>query len=162
MDCQKAAEELSLFLDQEVSPEVERGIRAHLQGCPGCRRHLQELERNRTLLAALPRVPLPEGLLARVVQELQATPPRPRIVASLARPRPRAVVGRVLALAAALLLLCLTGLTILGYYSEEPGMEVAGQPVVNRHVLDAGAPLMGEPPMWTTASYVPGQREEWP
>lgn len=162
MDCHQAGELLSLHLDRELSSGESRNVDRHLEQCPDCRLHLEELERNRDLLAALPRVRLPEGMFERVVTELQTAAPRTRI---LAMPAPRGSLWsgrRVLAAAAAILLLCLGGLTMLGYYSPEPGLQVAARPVVNRHALDSGSPLLGEPPMWTTASYVPGSREVRP
>lgn len=155
MDCHQAAEHLSPFLDGELESPREGALQVHLDGCPACRDHLQELERNRALLAALPRMPLPEDLLGRVVQAVESSGPRTR-VALLPTRRPSWNGRRVLAAAAAVVLFCLGALTLLGYYSEEPGPQVAAQPVVNRHALDTGAPLLGEPPLWTTASYVVG------
>ena len=160
MECQRILQDLSLFLDRELAPRRDRELRAHLQRCPGCRATLQELERNRDILAALPRVALPPAIFGRVVAEVSRAAPRTRL---LVPPLPRRHLGRrVLAAAAVILVLCLTALTVLGYYSEEPGLDVAGQPLVNRHALDSGAPLMGEPPLWVPASYVPGEVETWP
>lgn len=157
MDCHEAGELLSLHLDRELESGPARKVEQHLERCPDCLQHYRDLERNRDLLAALPRAALPQHLFQRVVEELQTPAPRTRILAA-ARPSRGGWSGRrVLAAAAAFVLLCLAGITMLGYYSEEPGLQVAERPVVNRHALDAGSPLLGEPPMWTTASYVPSR-----
>lgn len=162
MDCHQAGELLSLHLDRELDAGPERAVERHLEDCAPCRAHYAELERNRDLLATLPRVRMPDGLFEKVVTELQTAAPRTKVLA-LPAPRGRFWSGRrVLAAAAAVVLFCLGALTMLGYYSEEPGLQVAARPVVNRHALDSGSPLLGEPPMWTTASYVPGGREARP
>ena len=36
MNCRECVEHLFEFLDRELTPEVEREIRAHLQECPPC------------------------------------------------------------------------------------------------------------------------------
>lgn len=155
MDCPQAGDLLSLYLDRELDSSDGRAVERHLDQCPDCRFHYQELERNRDLLAALPRVRLPEGMFDRVITEIQTAAPRTRVL--VVPQRGGFWSGRrVLAAAAAVVLFCVGALTMLGYYSEEPGLQVAARPVVNRHALDSGSPLLGEPPMWTTASYVPG------
>ena len=156
MECHHAAERLSLFVDGELGPLGEEEVHFHLGGCESCRCHLKELERNRSLLAHLPRLPLPEELLERVIREAETPVPRFPKDAGLYPPQRRWKARRVLAMAAGLVLLCLAALTLLGYWTDDPGLEVASRPVVNRHALDTGAPLLGEPPFWTTASYAPG------
>ena len=36
MNCEDCIEHLYSFLDRELTPEVEREIKAHLAGCPPC------------------------------------------------------------------------------------------------------------------------------
>ncbi len=162
MDCQRILQDLSLLLDGELEARTEREARQHLQDCPGCRATLQDLEKNRDLLAGLPRLALPEGLFGRVMDEVGRAGPRPRAWPRSSPTSSRRWGWRFLVAAAVLLMLGLGGLTILGYYSDEPGLDVAGSPLVNRHALDSGAPLMGEPPLWMPASYVPGELEVLP
>ncbi len=151
MDCQHILQDLSPLLDGELEAGPERQARDHLLGCPGCRACLQELEKNRDLLAALPRLPVPECLRGRVMEEVGRAAPRSRPI-----PRSRfARVGRVLAAAAVLLVSSLVGLTLLGYNSDEPGPFVAGGTLVDPYTLDSGASVTGEPPL-----SLPGFRTE--
>lgn len=36
LDCQQAAERLYEYLDHELTPELERAVRAHLEACAPC------------------------------------------------------------------------------------------------------------------------------
>jgi anti-sigma factor (TIGR02949 family) len=39
MNCRECTEHLYEFLDKELTPEVERAIRVHLEDCPPCGEH---------------------------------------------------------------------------------------------------------------------------
>jgi anti-sigma factor (TIGR02949 family) len=40
MKCRECVEHLYEYLDREVTPDLEREIRAHIEGCPPCGQHL--------------------------------------------------------------------------------------------------------------------------
>ncbi|MBI4420091.1 MAG: mycothiol system anti-sigma-R factor [Gemmatimonadetes bacterium] len=41
LECEEAVEHLYTYLDQELTPELEAAIRAHLQECTGCFGHFE-------------------------------------------------------------------------------------------------------------------------
>lgn len=43
--CRETRAAMSDYLDQELSPEEDRRVEAHLRRCPGCRRMLANLSR---------------------------------------------------------------------------------------------------------------------
>ncbi|MDX1690515.1 MAG: zf-HC2 domain-containing protein [Acidimicrobiia bacterium] len=55
---------LSALLDGELTPAERRVVAAHLDGCGECRTELADLSMARTALRGLPRLELPEALLA--------------------------------------------------------------------------------------------------
>ncbi len=62
------ADLLSALLDGELTPTEEQGLRAHLDGCPECRRELQYVSEARTLVRDLPAVDPPFGLYERMLR----------------------------------------------------------------------------------------------
>jgi anti-sigma factor (TIGR02949 family) len=40
MKCRECVDHLYEYLDRELTPELEREIRAHIDGCPHCGAHL--------------------------------------------------------------------------------------------------------------------------
>src|SRR5690606_38246851 len=62
MDCDKAHEEFSAFLDGELTPEARAAVEAHLAECSSCLRELEAFRRVDALYAGLPRVSAPEDL----------------------------------------------------------------------------------------------------
>jgi anti-sigma factor RsiW len=65
---------LQSYLDGALSPEEERAARAHLDGCAACRTELALLREVDDALRAWPVLPEPEGLAARVMAEVRASP----------------------------------------------------------------------------------------
>jgi anti-sigma factor RsiW len=63
-----AGDLLSAMLDGELTPGEERGVRAHLEECAGCRRELHLIGEARTLVRALPPVAPPFGFFERMLR----------------------------------------------------------------------------------------------
>lgn len=59
---------LSALLDGELTPRKEQGVRAHLEGCPDCRRELGLIGEARKLVRDLPPVDPPFGLFERMLR----------------------------------------------------------------------------------------------
>ncbi|MBV9284175.1 MAG: zf-HC2 domain-containing protein [Acidimicrobiia bacterium] len=59
---------LSAYLDGELTPGEEEGVRAHLDTCPECRRELQLIGEGRSLLRELPAVDPPFGFYERMLR----------------------------------------------------------------------------------------------
>jgi len=60
-----SADRLSAYLDGELTGDENREVVAHVIACRECRNDLQEFDRARTAIRALPGVEAPEGLLPR-------------------------------------------------------------------------------------------------
>jgi anti-sigma factor RsiW len=58
-----SADRLSAYLDGELNSEEARDVVAHVIACRECRADLQEFDRARTAIRALPGVDAPDGLL---------------------------------------------------------------------------------------------------
>ncbi len=56
MSCEELSEELSAYLDHELSPEERARLEDHLQTCPRCRQELESLRAVSRLVASLPQV----------------------------------------------------------------------------------------------------------
>ena len=67
-------EQLSSYLDQQVSPAERATLDAHLQQCPECRAELESLRHTVAMLQALPRVTVPRAF---TLSEAQAGIRRP-------------------------------------------------------------------------------------
>jgi len=105
MQCDRAAELIGAYLDQELDADTRRDVAAHLGGCPQCAALADDQRRIGRQLSALGRTPAPEHLVADVRRRLadaSAEQPLPRLLA-----RVRGL--RWLRQAAAVLFLC--GLT---------------------------------------------------
>jgi len=70
LNCQKAKELLSAYMDAELSEAQRELVQAHLAECPVCRQELARLERLWQTLAALPGVAPPADLAERVLAQL--------------------------------------------------------------------------------------------
>jgi anti-sigma factor RsiW len=106
MQCDRVAEVLGAYLDQELDAETRREVAAHLGGCAACSALEEELQRLSRQVAALGREPVPEGLAADVRRRIAgdaAEAPAPRYGGLLG-----VLGGRSrLAQAAALLIACI-------------------------------------------------------
>lgn len=96
MHCSEYAEDWSAWLDGELAPEREAGLRAHLAGCARCRREVEALRAVDARLAAVPARPLPADLQARLRARIEAEGGAERAPAAAgaqarlaARPAPR-------------------------------------------------------------------------
>lgn len=69
--CAAARDEFSALLDDELAPGVRTELETHLAGCSDCLRALDGMKKASDLYAALPRVPAPDTLEARVARALR-------------------------------------------------------------------------------------------
>ena len=72
-------EQLSAFLDKQLTPQEQAFFDAHLQSCQRCQGVLEELRRTVALLHAMPQPQLPRSFtLPAGIPQLPATRPRPQ------------------------------------------------------------------------------------
>ena len=113
---ERQREQLSAFLDGELSEGERIALERHLQGCAACQHALAELRQVRTLLRALPVPALPRAFTlpepGAVPESLRPAARRP--AASAARVRLAGAAQRVGTLAAAVGLVILLGSGIVG------------------------------------------------
>jgi hypothetical protein len=74
MTCHQARALLSALIDEVVTPAERTALDAHLEGCPDCRRELEQLRGTVSLLQGMPPARAPAGFVDRVV-EAAAPPP---------------------------------------------------------------------------------------
>lgn len=79
-----SADRLSAYLDGELSGEETNDVVAHVVACRECRADLQEFDRARTAIRALPGVETPEGLLPQLPARRARRRRRVRAVTALA------------------------------------------------------------------------------
>jgi len=56
MNCRSVRKKLSAYQDQELSSDEQGRIRSHLQGCPACSKHYEELKHAWEFLRELPAI----------------------------------------------------------------------------------------------------------
>ena len=61
MNCDNCRELLSAFIDDNLSPQENKSVEAHIAECTNCARELQELLNTVSLLTKLPKIEAPEG-----------------------------------------------------------------------------------------------------
>ncbi len=74
MRCARAQEELSAYLDEELTAQEKAELRAHLDGCAACRAELEALRATVDSVRALPRTPAPAGFRDGVMAKLKEAP----------------------------------------------------------------------------------------
>lgn len=72
--CIEIEEELSAYLDGEVSAETRAAVEEHLRSCAACRAVLEDLKSIRNVLSDLPKVSAPATLAASLHREIAASP----------------------------------------------------------------------------------------
>ncbi len=80
MNHQRIQNELSAYLDDELSPATQEQVAAHLRGCTECRQLLATFQRNRRHIAALAR-PVPP-IKAAVMTQVRAQAALPPVTVS--------------------------------------------------------------------------------
>ncbi len=65
MTCAEIREELTAWLDRELSPADARRVERHVEGCAACRREADALARTYELLGRLPVPSVPAGFVQR-------------------------------------------------------------------------------------------------
>jgi anti-sigma factor RsiW len=54
LDCDEVVELVTAYLDGALEPDLVRRITAHLTGCDGCTRYVEQMRRTVSLLGKLP------------------------------------------------------------------------------------------------------------
>ena len=104
MNCRRISDQLSAYLDDELSSRDAERVREHLETCPECRRLLDEIRRTVDALKALPSIEAPGDLQPRIMAGVAETPAEPRPV-RVARWRALWPVAAAIAIAAVIMLL---------------------------------------------------------
>jgi hypothetical protein len=71
MRCAWVRRRLSAWIDGDLAPATTRVVSAHLRGCQGCRRRVDELRDVSRLLGDLPRLEAPESVAQEVLTHLE-------------------------------------------------------------------------------------------
>ena len=74
LKCEEAEQDLSAYLDGELTPGDRARLEAHLVLCEKCNAVLTELEQARTSLQKLEHVKAPSGVKGRVLSSIKETP----------------------------------------------------------------------------------------
>lgn len=74
MTCREVSGLLSSYLDEELDPESNSHVEAHLEICGYCRAVLEELRQVKSALRSLPVLEPPPGLHARIMQAVSEAP----------------------------------------------------------------------------------------
>ena len=74
MNCHETRERLSTLLDDALAAPERAEVRAHLEGCPNCRRDLDRLRATVSLLSRVERPRAPMGFVDRVMAEAHPVP----------------------------------------------------------------------------------------
>ncbi|AMA64215.1 MAG: zf-HC2 domain-containing protein [Kurthia gibsonii] len=126
-------------LDGEISSEHDRVLTEHLQTCPDCQRHMDELNRVVYLVGTLQAMPVPAGFTERVMFRL----PKPKLKSGVQRWLRR----HPILVAAALFMILMSASLLSGYndrsafsVTEHPGMIVEG----DRVTVPAGQTVKGD------------------
>jgi anti-sigma factor RsiW len=138
MQCERARELLSPYLDAELPPDEQRSAAAHVAGCEGCARLAADYRRVGRIVAEGAREPLPASLVPRVRSALAQAGlagsdgtrlPPARLGIGWMSSRPR--LGQAAALAAACLL---TALATWWVVSASAGRGRLAQEIVAAHI----------------------------
>jgi anti-sigma factor RsiW len=140
MQCERARELLSPYLDGELSAEERRAVAAHIEGCRSCAAQADDFRRIGRTLAEAGREPAPKALALRVRANLarEAEGEEGQIASSLAKPpagRPafaiHGLMRQAAVIAAACVLSALATWWIVGTAGEASRLE---QEVLAAHV----------------------------
>lgn len=126
MNCESCSEQLSEYLDDELSAELRKEVAGHLEQCGQCRAELRQYEKMNSLVAALPQCnPGTESLL--------------RIKAAFQKPRPvekRTEFGPVLDMDELASFLRVSNEVVGQYLDEIPSFELGGKLLFRRKSVE--------------------------
>lgn len=88
MSCRDVRALFSEYLDGELAPAHARFLTRHVESCPACRLHLDQLRETLELVADLPRESSPEPIAVRVRERLELEARRPALRELLRPARP--------------------------------------------------------------------------
>ncbi|KKI85515.1 anti-sigma factor family protein [Shouchella clausii] len=71
--CHSHDELIHIYLDGDATKEQKEELYAHLQSCPSCREHLQELKKSIAFIQSSSHIEAPEGFTAGVMAKLPKT-----------------------------------------------------------------------------------------
>jgi anti-sigma factor RsiW len=154
MQCERARELLSPYLDGELSAEERRAVAAHIEGCRSCSAQADDFQRIARTLAEAGREPPPKALALRLRANLarEAGGGGERIAPSLVNPtagRPssalRALMRQAAVVAAACVISAMATWWIVGAIGETSRLE---QEVLAAHVRS----LLQDSPIQVTSS----------
>ncbi|MDZ7339469.1 MAG: HEAT repeat domain-containing protein [candidate division KSB1 bacterium] len=132
--CRKYYQKLTLLASNDLNPEEERGIRAHLQACPRCQAAYRQVERFIERAQEQAPFPPPQGLLDECRAELRE---RLRLQRMLGGPHPSFLPRRPLVLAAATATFALALGVVVGRYLL-PSRASAPQSIASMGAEDLG------------------------
>jgi len=121
--CEAIRNEMSAYLDGELAESEQAEVRAHLDCCERCRRHLAELQRLSHGVAHLPRLEPPPGFVAAVREKLSARNEARSWVDIVFRP-----LWLKLPLEAVAVVTVAVGVMFLAQVQQKRGSHVAGAP----------------------------------
>ncbi len=141
MSCEELSEELSAYLDGELSPRERAALKAHLERCSRCREELASLRAVSQLVGSLPQVQPSQAFSQALGREISAHGRRRWL-----RPIPLFAGDLIPGLAvAALLLIALTVAFVIPRFTSPRRTELA-EPLVTRDEVPAGPePVVEEP-----------------
>ncbi len=133
MSCEELSEELSAYLDGELSPRERAALKAHLERCSRCRQELVSLRAVSQLVGSLPQVQPSQAFSQALGREISAHGRRRWL-----RPIPLFAGDLIPGLAvAALLLIALTVAFVIPRFTSPRRTELA-EPLVTRDEVPAG------------------------
>jgi anti-sigma factor RsiW len=133
MQCERARELLSPYVDGELSAEERRAVAAHIQGCRTCEAQVADFHRVGRTLAETGREPMPKALalrlranLAREAEKVSPALVEPVTVMAASRRRPFATpsfLRQAAAMAAVCVVSALVTWWVLGTFGETSRLE---------------------------------------
>jgi anti-sigma factor (TIGR02949 family) len=72
MNCQENQDQLSAYLDGELTADETAAVRDHLAACPACARELDELRRAIDAVKALPPIQAPADLKGKIMAQIES------------------------------------------------------------------------------------------
>jgi hypothetical protein len=140
MDCARASEALSPFIDDMLDPEETRALRLHLEACAACKAEYDLMVRMREALLRVPERPLPADFderLKEAVAALSDVPPQRAERASRGRRGLKLLSSVAAVFAVALLSLFLYGKPDMSRPASDSPSSASGEAVASEEARSA-------------------------